>query len=62
MSTADVRSDFDELVTWASGTIQGDEVLLASLSGETSDFVRFNHAAVRQADTTGEDQLREPGR
>ncbi|MEO0493920.1 MAG: metallopeptidase TldD-related protein [Actinomycetota bacterium] len=57
MSTADARSDFDELVTWASGTLQGDEVLLASLSGETSDFVRFNHAAVRQAGTVHQQHL-----
>ena len=57
MSTADIRSDFDELVTWASSTIQGDEVLLASLDGETSDFVRFNHAAVRQAGSVQQQSL-----
>ena len=57
MSTADVRSDFDDLVTWATGTLQGGEVLLASLRGETSDFVRFNHAAVRQAGTVQQQTL-----
>ncbi len=43
------RAAFDELVTWASGTLQGEEVLLASLVGESTDFVRFNHGDVRQA-------------
>ena len=57
MSPADVRADFDELVTWASGTLAADEVLLASLRGETSDFVRFNHASVRQAGTVQQQTL-----
>lgn len=54
MSTADVRQQFDDLVAWATGTLTGDEVLLASLRGETSDFVRFNHASVRQAGTVSQ--------
>ena len=57
MSTADARQHFDDLVTWATGTLQGDEVLLASLRGETSDFVRFNHAAVRQAGSVQQQSL-----
>ena len=57
MSTADVRTDFDQLITWATGSLQGDEVLLASLRGETSDFVRFNHAAVRQAGSVQQQML-----
>lgn len=55
--SADARQQFDDLVTWASGTLQGDEVLLASLNGETSDFVRFNHAAVRQAGSVQQQSL-----
>ena len=57
MSTADVRTDFDALITWATGSLVGNEVLLASLRGETSDFVRFNHAAVRQAGTVHQQTL-----
>ncbi len=40
---------FDDLITWATSQLSGDEVLTASLSGEDSDFVRFNNGAVRQA-------------
>jgi len=39
----------DDLVNWASSGLTGEEVLLATLDGETSDFVRFNGAVVRQA-------------
>ncbi|MFV0526069.1 MAG: metallopeptidase TldD-related protein [Acidimicrobiales bacterium] len=39
----------DELVTGATAGLEGDEVLLVSAQGEYSDFVRFNHARVRQA-------------
>ncbi len=51
------RAYLDELVTWASGRLNGGEVLLAQLSGEDSDFVRFNHAAVRQAGTVSQRTL-----
>jgi predicted Zn-dependent protease len=44
-----VQTYFDELITWATSQLQGSEVLTASLSGEDSDFVRFNHGDVRQA-------------
>ncbi|MEM9467797.1 MAG: metallopeptidase TldD-related protein [Actinomycetota bacterium] len=57
MTTADVRADFDTLITWATGSLQADETLLASLRGETSDFVRFNHAEVRQAGTVQQQTL-----
>ena len=57
MRADDARQRFDELVTWATGTLRGDEVLLASLRGETSDFVRFNHAAVRQAGSVQQQSL-----
>ncbi len=57
MSVDNIRQQFDDLVTWATGTLQGDEVLLASLRGETSDFVRFNHASVRQAGSVQQQSL-----
>jgi hypothetical protein len=43
------RAWFDDLVTWATGRLVGDEVLLATVDGERSDFIRFNHGDVRQA-------------
>jgi len=46
---ADPAAHLDALVAWASARLSGDEVLLAAYSGERSDFVRFNHGAVRQA-------------
>ena len=49
MSADSARNYFDELAAWAIAQLSGDEVMLASLAGEDSDFVRFNHAAVRQA-------------
>jgi predicted Zn-dependent protease len=39
---------FVELAAFAFGLLRGREVLLANFSGEISDFVRFNHARVRQ--------------
>ena len=39
---------FFDLAGYASGLLSGAEVLLANFEGETSDFVRFNHARVRQ--------------
>jgi predicted Zn-dependent protease len=46
---ASVQTYFDELVTWASSTLTGTEVLTASLAAEDSDFIRFNHGDIRQA-------------
>lgn len=43
------RAYADELFSWASSTLHGEEVLLASFDGEDADFVRFNNGAVRQA-------------
>jgi len=40
---------FYNLVDSACGLIDGSEVLLLNLEGESSDFVRFNRSAVRQA-------------
>ncbi len=39
---------FFALAAHAFGRLRGDEVLLANFRGEVSDFVRFNHARVRQ--------------
>jgi predicted Zn-dependent protease len=39
---------FFALTEHAIGQLRGKEVLLANFSGEASDFVRFNHARVRQ--------------
>ncbi len=39
---------FFGLAEHAVGRLRGAEVLLANFSGEVSDFVRFNHARVRQ--------------
>ena len=43
-----MKDMFLELAEDAFGRLRGDEVLLANFSGEVSDFVRFNHARVRQ--------------
>src|SRR5256885_850817 len=40
-----------DLVDDATARLRGGEVMLASLSAEESDFVRFNQARVRQAMT-----------
>ena len=42
---------FFALAERAIDGLHGNEFLLANFSGETSDFVRFNHARVRQAMT-----------
>ena len=39
---------FFELAAHAFGRLRGTEVVLANFSGEQSDFVRFNHARIRQ--------------
>ncbi len=48
---------FDELVTEASGALTGDEVLLANLTGERTDFIRLNNTEVRQAGTVDQRTL-----
>jgi predicted Zn-dependent protease len=52
-----VRGYFDELISWASSQLTGEEVLTASLSAEESDFVRFNRGEVRQAGSVQQRQL-----
>jgi predicted Zn-dependent protease len=39
---------FFDLAGYANGLLRGGEVLLANFDGEASDFLRFNHARVRQ--------------
>ena len=49
---SDVNSDqtyFDTLVEAASAKLTGDEVLLANIAGERTDFIRLNNSDVRQA-------------
>ncbi len=48
---------FDELITTASATLTGDEVLLANISGERTDFIRLNNSEVRQAGTVDQRTL-----
>ena len=47
----DDQSYFDGLVTAATTMLVGDEVLLANVSGERTDFIRLNNSEVRQAGT-----------
>ncbi|NND74683.1 MAG: hypothetical protein HKN44_06710 [Ilumatobacter sp.] len=44
-----MQAYFDELVSSATGTLVGDEVLLANITGERTDFIRLNNGDVRQA-------------
>ena len=48
---------FDELVTAATAKLQGDEILLANLAGERTDFIRLNNNDVRQAGTVDQQKL-----
>lgn len=48
---------FDELVTAATAKLQGEEVLLANLAGERTDFIRLNNNDVRQAGTVDQQKL-----
>ena len=51
MSTTSDQTYFDELVTTATAALTGDEVLLANVAGERTDFIRLNNSDVRQAGT-----------
>ncbi len=57
MTADQSRHYFDELITWATAQLSGNEILLAHLAGEQSDFARFNHAAVRQAGSVNQQAL-----
>jgi len=56
-TVGDAGSHLDELVSWATARLHGDEVLLCSSAGERADFVRFNNGAVRQAGTVQQHAL-----
>jgi predicted Zn-dependent protease len=53
-----VKDGFFELADYAIGQLRGSEALLANFCGEASDFVRFNHARVRQAGSVTQASLR----
>jgi predicted Zn-dependent protease len=53
-----MKQRFFDLADYAIGQLRGTETLLASFCGETSDFVRFNHARVRQAGSVTQAFLR----
>ncbi|HEV7799469.1 MAG TPA: TldD/PmbA family protein [Burkholderiales bacterium] len=46
-----MKGQFFALTDALCGELKGDEALVCNLSAERSDFVRFNHALVRQAGT-----------
>jgi len=52
-----MRDLFFPLAEHAFGLLQGRETLLANFAGEATDFVRFNHARVRQPLTVRQAQL-----
>ena len=56
-ATQSMRTEFFELVELLCSELRANEALLCNLSGESSDFVRFNHARVRQAGTVDQRYL-----
>src|SRR5687768_11474938 len=52
-----LKSQFFDLVDTLCAGLHADEVLLCYLSAEESDFVRFNHARVRQAGSVAQRYL-----
>lgn len=54
---ADDQTYFDGLVTEATAALVGDEVLLANVAGEKTDFIRLNRGEVRQAGTVDQRTL-----
>lgn len=56
-ASAQRQAYFDELVTTATAKLQGDEVLLANLAGESTDFIRLNNNDVRQAGSVDQQKL-----
>jgi predicted Zn-dependent protease len=57
MTASAHRSAFDELISEATASLVGDEVLLANVTGERTDFIRFNRGDVRQAGTIDQQRL-----
>ena len=56
-SFPDRQASFDEMITEATNQLRGDEVLLANLSGERTDFIRLNNNDVRQAGSVDQQRL-----
>ena len=44
-----MQQQFETLADHVTSKAQGDEIILLSFAGEESDFVRFNHAKIRQS-------------
>lgn len=57
MSDTPLQDHFADLVRSVTGQLTADEVLLANLAAETTDFVRFNRARVRQPMTIAQAEL-----
>ena len=53
-----MKQRFFDLADYAIGQLRGTETLLAGFAAEASDFVRFNHARVRQAGSVTQAFLR----
>lgn len=51
------QASFDRLITSTTASLIGDEVLLANIAGERTDFIRLNNGNVRQAGTVDQRQL-----
>jgi predicted Zn-dependent protease len=56
-TAAEQQTYFDELISAASDALAGDEVLLANVVGERTDFIRLNNGDVRQAGTVDQRKL-----
>lgn len=52
-----MQSYFNELADFLTAKLSGEEVLLMNLSGEESDFVRFNKSLVRQAGSVQQTEM-----
>ena len=52
-----MQSYFDSLSSRLLASLRSDEVLTLFIEAEESDFVRFNHALVRQAGTVRQAML-----
>jgi predicted Zn-dependent protease len=57
MDCSHLETTFDRLVTGLLGELQAGEQLTIGLQGEQSQFIRFNHAKVRQTGCVNDGQL-----
>ena len=53
-----MKQRFFDLADYSIGQLRGTETLLVGFCGEASDFVRFNHARVRQAGSVTQAHVR----